>query len=203
LDEVPRQYIGQAIKDLIELSASEREASFLITSRQAFFANHSTALGREFSVFHVLDFDEDDLRTFARYRGLDPQAFLESAEESGIGAEIRNPLNAWTISTLLLDGHHLSALRSENINIVIDGLLKSRTTISPIRLRRAVQLLGVSMEVYSRNELSLDEAKSVLRIGLAITEDEAQRMLDELMQSILLQTPNGVIFQLRTYIPSY
>ncbi|HTY85625.1 MAG TPA: hypothetical protein VMB19_15500 [Silvibacterium sp.] len=199
LDEVPREYVAQAIKDLVELSTPEQDAGFLITSRQAFFANHSPAFGRDFRVFHVLDFDEDDLRRFARSRGLDPQQFLDSAEDSGIGAEIRNPLNAWTISSLLLDGHHLSALRSENLNTVIEGLLKSRTTISLIRLRRAVQLLGVSMEVYSRNELSLEEARSVLTIGLAITQAEAQRMLDELMQSILLQTPNGVIFQLRTY----
>jgi hypothetical protein len=199
LDEVPRALIAQAIRDLVDLSASEQEAAFLIASRQAFFANHSTAFGPEFRVFHVLDFDEDDLRAFARHRGLDPQKFLDSAEDSGIGAEIRNPLNARTISTLMLDGHQLSALRSENLNTVIDGLLKSRTTISSIRLRRAVQLLGVSMEVYSHNELSLQEAKSVLTIGLAITADEAQWMLDELTQSILLQTPNAVIFQMRTY----
>lgn len=199
LDEVPHEHVAQAIKDLVDLSTSEQDAAFFITSRQAFFANHSNAFRLDFRVFHILDFDEDDLRTFARSRGLDPQEFLDSAEESGIGAEIHNPLNAWTISTLQLDGHHLSALRSENLNTVIEGLLKSRTTISLIRLRRAVQLLGVSMEVYSRNELSLEEARSVLTIGLAITQDQAQRMLDELMQSILLQTPNGVIFQLRTY----
>ena len=98
-----------------------------------------------------------------------------------------------------MDGLPLSSLRSENLNTVIEGLLKSRTTISLIRLRRAVQLLGVSMEVYSRNELSLEQARRVLTIGLAITEDEAQEMLDELMQSILLQTPNGIVFQLRTF----
>jgi hypothetical protein len=199
LDEVPREHIEHAVEEIVSLSASEQSSRLIITSRQAFFANHSTTFGSHFKVFHVLDFDEDDLKTFARNRELDPQRFLEAAEEAGIGTEIRNPLNAWTISSLLLDGHPLSALRSENLNTVIEGLLKSRTTISLIRLRRAVQLLGVSMEIYSRNELSLEEARLVLTIGFAITEDEAQRMLDELMQSILLQTPNGVVFQLRTY----
>lgn len=199
LDEVPREHISEAIRDLVDLSALEQSATFLITSRQAFFASRSTAFAPHFEVFHVLDFDEDDLRAFARHRGLEPQQFLDSADDSGIGTEIRNPLNAWTVSALLLDGHHLSGLRSENINTVIEGLLKSRTTISLIRLRRAVQLLGVSMEVFSRNELSLEEAKSVLTIGLAISEDDAQTMLEQLMQSILLQTPNGIVFQLRTY----
>jgi hypothetical protein len=130
---------------------------------------------------------------------LDPQQFLDAAENSGIATEIRNPLNALTISSLSLAGHPLSKLRSENINTVIEGLLKSRTTLSLLRLRRAVQLMAVGMEIYSRNELTVEEAKQILTTGLAISEDEAQAMLEELFQSILLQTPQGVVFQLRTY----
>jgi hypothetical protein len=199
LDEIPREHLARAIREIVVFAASEHGSGVLITSRQAFFGNHAAHFITSFEVFHLLEFDEDDLRSFARNRGLDPAHFLEAAEEAGIGTEIRNPLNVWTISNLLLDGLPLNSLRSENLNTVIEGLLRSRTTISLIRLRRAVQLLGVSMEVYSRNELSLEEAKRILTIGLAITQDEAQGMLDELMQSILLQTPNGIVFQLRTY----
>lgn len=199
LDEVPQEYVADAIRDLVDLASSESDSKLFVTSRQAFFWNYAFLFGTLFQIFHLLDFDEDDLRTFARDRGLDPQHFVESAERAGIDLEIRNPLNALTISALLIDGQPLSNLRSDNLNTVIQGLLQSRSRTNSLRLRRAVQLLAVSMEIYSRNELTPEEAKRVLTIGLATEEDEAQAMLADLMQSILLQTPNGINFQLRTY----
>jgi hypothetical protein len=199
LDEVPREYVSRAITQILSLLSSDPTCSVMVTSRQAFHTQHSAAFGPDFTVFHVLDFDEDDLRAFARHRGIDPQRFLHEVEESDIEAEVRNPLNAWTVSSLMLAGDPLSKLRSENINTVIDALLRSRPAIGLIRLRRAVQLMAVGMEVYSRNELSLQEAKQILVAGLAVSELEAQGILEELFHSILLQTPQGVIFQLRTY----
>ena len=199
LDEIPREYVSRAITQILSLLSSDPTCSVVVTSRQAFHAQYSAEFGPDFLVFHVLDFDDDDLRLFARHRGLDPQQFLHDAEKSDIQAEIRNPLNAWTISSLMLAGHPLGKLRSENINTVIDGLLRSRPAIGLIRVRRAVQLMAVGMEIYSRNELSLHEAKKILVAGLAVSEVEAQGILEELFHSILLQTPQGVIFQLRTY----
>jgi hypothetical protein len=199
LDEIPHEYVSQAITQIVGLLGSDLRCSVMVTSRQAFHAQHSSEFGPDFLVFHVLDFDEDDLRLFARHRGLDPQRFLDEVEDSDLQAETRNPLNAWTVSSLLLAGDPLSKLRSENINTVIDGLLRSRPTIGLIRMRRAVQLMAVGMEIYSRNELSLEEAKQILAAGLGVSETEAQGILEELFHSILLQTPQGVIFQLRTY----
>ena len=196
LDEIPREYVSYAITQILSLLSYDPTCSVMVTSRQAFHAQHSTEFGPDFMVFHVLDFDEDDLRRFARHRGLDSQRFLHEVEESDIHAEIRNPLNAWTVSSLMLTGHPLSKLRSENINTVIDGLLRSRPAIGLIRMRRAVQLIAVGMEIYSRNELSVEEAKQILVAGLAVSEIEAQGILEELFHSILLQTPQGVIFQL-------
>ena len=137
--------------------------------------------------------------TYAALRGLDSQTFIDKVFEAGISEEVRNPLNAWTTTARLLNGQPLSLLRSDNILFVVDGLLASRPVLSARRQKRAVQLIAVGMETYSRNELLSDEAIQILAVGLGASMDEAQDVLNELLHSILLRTPQGIVFQLRSY----
>jgi ABC-type dipeptide/oligopeptide/nickel transport system ATPase component len=199
LDEVPSELLQDAIGNIKGLITTDLGCSLIVTSRQAFYAEHAAELGPDFCAFHLLDFDGEDLRTYAALRGLDPQAFINKVSEAGIGDEVRNPLNAWTTTARLLDGQPLSALRSDNILFVVESLLASRPVLSARRQRRAVQLIAVGMETYSRNELLPEEAIQILEAGLSVNMNEAQDLLNELQHSILLRTPQGIVFQLRSY----
>jgi hypothetical protein len=93
----------------------------------------------------------------------------------------------------------LSKLRSDNLSYIIDRLIHTRTLINPQRQRRALSMLAVAGETYSRNELTETEALRVIQQSMRITEEGARQMLDELHASILRRTVNGFAFQMRSY----
>lgn len=93
----------------------------------------------------------------------------------------------------------LSKLRSENMSYMIDRLTQSRPRLNAHRQRRALRMLGVAMETYSRNELTEAEALRVIREAIRSTETESRELLDELYASILKRTGNGLSFQLASY----
>jgi hypothetical protein len=198
LDEVPNELLSQAKAQINDLLARDAGCGVIVTARQAFYAAHSSELGMNFSAFHLLDFDEEDLREYAKLRGLEPQAYIDSVNEAVIYEEVRNPFNAALTTERLLAGGRLSPIRSDNVAWVIGKVLDTRP-MAILRQRRAVRLLGVGMETYSRNELSREEAVRILAIGLGVTDDKASDVLDELHHSILIRTGSGVAFQLRSY----
>ena len=57
----------------------------------------------------------------------------------------------------------LSKFRSENLSYMIDRLIQSRPHVNAHRQRRALRMMGVAMETYSRNELTEKEALRVIR----------------------------------------
>jgi energy-coupling factor transporter ATP-binding protein EcfA2 len=199
LDEVPREALQGAFRDVKGLLTADLGCNLIITSRQAFYAEHAAELGPDFAAFICWTLTERTYDPMLVQGGLDPQEFLDKVFEAGIGDEVRNPLNAYTTAMRLLDGQKLSPLRSDNILFAVEGLLASRPVPSPRRQKRAVQLIAVGMEVYSCNELLPEESIQILEVGLGINTVEAQEILDELLHSILLRTPQGIVFQLRSY----
>jgi hypothetical protein len=199
LDEVPHELLSQATAQINNLLATDVGCGVIITARQAFYAAHSRELGMNLAAFHLLDFDEEDLREYSNLRGLDPQTYIDAIRDARLYEEVRNPLNAAITAERLLAGTQLSQIRSENVAWVVERVLASRPVLTPIRQRRAVQLLGVGMETYSRNELLREEAIRILCIGLDLSVDRAGEVLDELHHSILIRTASGVAFQLRSY----
>src|SRR4029077_6455297 len=92
-----------------------------------------------------------------------------------------------------------SPLRSENVRYVVDQLIQSRPTFGTILQRRALKMLAVTCETVARNELTIDEAVRVLREAIEFPEQTARDLLDELSHSILIRTPGGISFQMRSY----
>lgn len=199
IDEVPREYLAQFGRDLGTLLQHDNGAGCFITSRQAFFAEHRNQIGFDAPVFHLIDFDEEDLRQYSRRRGLDPQQFLDAVYEAEISSEVANPFIAKITTERMLQNRPLSKLRSENIGFMVEQLLAVRPLSEPLRSRRAVQLLAVGMETYARNELTIDEAVQILIAGLGLLPAKASELVDELLQSILIRTPGGISFQLHSY----
>ncbi|MGA2115692.1 MAG: hypothetical protein ABSH56_13200 [Bryobacteraceae bacterium] len=93
----------------------------------------------------------------------------------------------------------LSDRRSEMVSATIDRLIQSRPRLNGHRQRRALCMLAVALEVYSRDELTEQEALRVIRTSMRVSEVEARDLLDELYGSILRRTANGLAFQMRTY----
>jgi hypothetical protein len=199
VDEIPRMFLEDAARDLRRLLQRDPQAGLLMTSRQAFYAQHGNDIEVAAPVFHLLDFDEEDLREYSFRRGLAPQLFLQAVEEAEIRIEVGNPFIAKVITERLLQGDTLSNLRSENIAFMIERFLASRHTMTPLRSRRAIQLLAVGMETYARNQLTFEEAIQILTVGLGVSSADAQEVINELGSSILLRTPDGISFQLHTY----
>ena len=110
-----------------------------------------------------------------------------------------NPFALWVLVERFRATGQLSDRRSEMVSATIDRLIQSRPRINCHGQRRALCMLAVALEVYSRNELTEQEALRVIRTSMRLSEAEARDLLDELYGSILRRTANGLAFQMRTY----
>jgi hypothetical protein len=199
IDEVPAPQRQTLRTDIHALVTADVTAKIICTARQAFYAQHPEAFLDGLSVFHLLDFDDDDIRACATQRGVDADAFLAAVREADCAEEIRNP---FVLDAMLKQYHgrgSFSPLRSENVRYVVDQLIQSRPTFGTILQRRALKMLAITCETVARNELTIDEALRVLREAIEFSEQTARDLLDELSHSILIRTPGGISFQMRSY----
>ncbi len=198
-DEIPPDYLPAFANEVAELLGNEPASQILITSRQAFFVEHGGSLPSKFRVFRLLDFQEQDIRRYATLSGLQPNEFWDALQDARCANEARNPLAAKALVERFRSSKRLSGLVTDNVNYLVDEFIRSRPAIHALRQRRALRMLAITMETYSRNELTRHEAKKVLMISMGVSESEAERFVDELLQSILVQTSGGIAFQLPSY----
>lgn len=160
---------------------------------------HRDALPGGLKTFHLLDFATEDVKAFVAQQGLDPDTFLASVHSAECEEEIRNPFVLSTMLERYKERGELSAVRSDNVAYVVGRLIESRPSISMMRQRRALRMLAVACETAARNELTVAEAQRVLLEAIDIEPATAAQLLDELGQSILIQTTTGISFQMRSY----
>lgn len=199
VDEIPRELLDVFGKDLAALLSRDPTARVLLTARQAFYVTHRALLPQFPAVFHILDFSDDDIREFLEAKGIAADTFLEAVALAEADEEIRNPFVLSVMAELFTHAGKLSKLRSDNISYIIDRLIHTRPLINPQRQRRALSMLAVAAETYSRNEMTEAEALRIIQQAMRITEEGAQQMLNELHASILRRTANGFAFQMRSY----
>ncbi len=199
VDEIPRELVEQFGKDLTALLQRDPTARVLLTARQAFYVTHRALLPQFPAVFHILEFSDDDVREFLERKGTAPDTFLDAVAQADADEEIRNPFVLKVMTDLFAETGQLSKLRSDNLSYIIDHLIHTRSLINPQRQRRALSMLAVAAETYSRNELTEAEALRVIQQAMRITEEGARQMLDELHASILRRTVNGFAFQMRSF----
>jgi hypothetical protein len=199
VDEIPGEMLAAFGKDLDELLKSDKDARLLLTSRQAFYATHRESLPDIPSVFHILEFSDEDIRECVGNAGIDYDVFLPAVTQVDAIDEIRNPFVLDVMLKRFGQEGRLSKRRSENLSFIVDRLIQSRPLIGQHRQRRALCMLAIAMETYNRNELTEDEALQIIRQAMPITEAEAPLLLQELYGSILRRTSNGFAFQMRSY----
>jgi hypothetical protein len=199
IDEIPRGTLPQLGADLQRLFERDPSASVLLTARQAFYAAHRDLLPAVTSLFHVLDFSDKDIAEYVAKSNVNVGAFLGAARAADASEEIRNPFILSVMIEKYREEGALSDRRSENLSYMIDRLIQSRPRANRHRQRRALKMLGVGLETYSRNELTEDEAFGVIKAAMRISDAEARALLDELYASILKRTANGLTFQMRSY----
>jgi hypothetical protein len=150
-------------------------------------------------VFHILDFSDEDIKEYLGKSGTDTDGFLDEVQRADANEEIRNPFILSVMAEKYRDAGALSDRRSENVSHMIDRLIQSRPRVNQHQQRRALRMLGVALETYSRNELTEDEAFQIIREAMRIPDAEAHALLEELYASIIRRTTNGLGFQLRSY----
>jgi hypothetical protein len=199
IDEIPREYLQAFADSLRTLFQKDPEARLLATARQAFFAEHKASVPRPASILHILDFEEEDIRTYSETYGVDADDFQNEVFRVDCSIEVRNPFVLKVMASNFRDLGRLSPTKSDNVSLMIDRLIASRATLNRVRQRRAIRMLAVAMETYSRNELTSVEANRTLTIAMAIEAEQAAIIIDELLQSILVRTSDGIAFQMRSY----
>ena len=148
-DEVPAPHRRTLRTDIQTLLTTDITARIICTARQAFYAQHPEAFPDGLAVFHLLDFDNNDIRACTIQRNVDAEAFLAAAREADCTEELRNP---FVLDAMLTQYHNrgsFSPLRSENVRYVVDQLIQSRPTFGTIIQRRALRMLAVAVHVVS------------------------------------------------------
>jgi hypothetical protein len=199
IDEIPGELLERFGAELREFMAREPRSYFICTARQAFFVANRSFLPPVPAVFHILPFADDDVQQYITNARIDTDLFMKSIWDVNASEEIRNPFVLSVMVERFRTAGALGKVRSENLSYMIDRLLQSRPQISAHRQRRALRMLAVAMETYSRNELTEQEALRVVREAMRISEQESLELLNELYGSILKRTGNGLGFQLASY----
>ncbi len=199
IDEVPLDHRAALSLELNNLLSTDAAARLILTSRQAFAAQHPDAFPTSLTTYHLLDFDDEDIEACTKHRGVNIENFQQAVHDAECDEEIRNPF----VLTVMLEQYQaqgrLSRLRSDNVGYVVRRLIQSRPLFNATRQQRALRMLAVTCETAARNELTEDEALRVLLEAIEFTPDTARQLLDELSQSILIRTPGGISFQMRSY----
>jgi hypothetical protein len=199
IDEVSATHREALRKELNALLTEDLSASVVLTARQAFHAHNRGAFPDGFTVYHLLDFDDRDVRACARHHGVDPDAFLVAVRQAECKEEISNPLVLNAMLRRFKAEGSLSPLRYDNIGYVVEELIRSRPQINAMRQRRALRMLAITCETAARNELTDEEALRVLHEAIEIPTAAAEQLLGELSHSILIRTPVRISFQMRSY----
>jgi len=200
LDEIRSDLTASFLAQLAKLIESDPDGRFVLTCRQAVYQHLRPSVPPVFEEFFPLGFDGDDVLEYARLRGLsDTEAFESELDRLDPWLEASVPFVLKTLIDVYAVQHRLEATRSENLAFVTDDLLSKRTRIGIGPLRKALQWLGLAMELYSRNELTADEAKRLLVSQMHISAGDAEETLNELRNTVLLGTSTGVRFQIRSF----
>ena len=199
IDEVPTARRDTLREDLEGLIGSDTSARFVLTARQAYYAQHPDAFPDGCTAYRLIEFDDDDIRACAAHVGVDPDAFSRAAGEVDADEELRNPF----VLTVMLERYqqeqHLGRTRSENVDYAVQRLIQSRPQFNSFKQRRALKMIAVACETAARNELTDQEAVQELLDAIEFPEATARELLEELSRSILIRTAAGISFQMRSY----
>jgi len=168
LDEVAGELVLQFLSELDRLLSQEPNANYVLTCRQALYEGLRAHVPPSFQEFFPLGFETDDILDYASKRGANPDRLHAELDRANLWLEASIPFVLRTLVDVIVQGNTLESTRSENLAPVVDGLLEKRTRVGAARQRKALQLLGLAMELYSRNELAIDDAVRVLADCLVI-----------------------------------
>ena len=197
VDEVPPEQRAMLRQQLDQLPV---DARIVLTARQAFYTQHKEAFPTGLTSYHLLDFEEKDIRAYAAHRGIDPEDFLAAAREMDVDDLISNPFLLGAMLDFYRDKQgRLGKTRAENVAYAIDRLIQSRQRFNGYEQRRALRMLAIACETAARNQLTNDEAHRVLHEATRFSADDARQLLDELSESILIRSAGGISFQMRSF----
>ncbi|MCH8805654.1 MAG: hypothetical protein IH986_06155, partial [Planctomycetes bacterium] len=199
VDEVPETLKGRFVSDFDDTLKTGAYRHVLLTSRQAFYAANRKLFRTAPEAFYILGLGERDVRAFVDHHGGSFEAFMAEIQRLQLSTELGNPFALEVLYRTFTDTGTLGRLRSEPVEHVVESLIASRPNVAADRQRRALRMLAIAMETACRNELLANEAAKLLQAAMPVTAQQAEELLDELTHSILIRTPNGLSFQMRSF----
>ena len=199
VDEVPQAHIERFVDEFERMLESNAYRHVVLTSRQAFYATNRRRFRNPPEAFYILDLSERNIRSLIEHHGDDFDRFMAEVQRVGLESEIANPFALKVLYRMFTETGALGSLRHKPVDHVVESLIESRPHVAADRQRRALRMLAVAMDIASRNELLVDEGVQLLQAATPVTAQEAENLLDELTHSILLRTPDGISFQMRSY----
>jgi hypothetical protein len=140
IDEVPTNHRQTLVGEINALRSNDTAARIIITSRQAFAAQHPDAIPTGLTTYHLLDFDDKDVTAYARHEAIDPDQFRTAIRNVNCEEEIRNPF----VLTVMLERYktqgNVSPLRSDNVEYVVTRLIQSRPLINATRTMHGAEI---------------------------------------------------------------
>lgn len=150
IDEIPSGMLPELGADLQTLFEKDPNASVFLTARQAFYSAHSGSLPSITSLFHILDFSDKDIAQYVSKSQVHVDEFLAAVRAADASEEIRNPFIHSVMIERFRNVGALSEIRSENISYMIQQLILSRPRVNQHQQHRALRMIGVALEAYSR-----------------------------------------------------
>jgi hypothetical protein len=199
LDEVPSEFVSVLAAEITSLLESDKKAHLVLTSRQAFYESRRELFEGKGEEFYLLDLTDKDIHSFAEHFTIDYDAFLTEVHRVDFEDSVSNPFTLESALKYFRREGRLGSLRSEIVRHVVNNLIESRPSFGEYQQRRALQMLAVGLETYSRNEITTNEALQILRESMRIEPSQATRLLEELGNSILIRIGDKIAFQTRSY----
>jgi len=199
LDEVPSEFVPRLSAEINSLFESDQNAHLVLTSRQAFYESRRERFGDCAEEFYLLDFTDDDIRSFTEHLGINYDQFWAEVRRVDFEEPISNPFTLDSALKYFGREGRLGNLRSEIVAHVIGDLIASRPQFVDYQQRRALHMLAVGLEIYSRNEITVEEAMQILHESMKLGPGQAERLLEELSNSILIRVADKISFQTRSY----
>jgi len=199
LDEVQEGYVEKLVVEIEQRLAMNHSFRALITCRQAFYATVREVFRNPPTEFYLLGFASSDIKTYLQRNNVETKAFLNEIGRLGLELETSNPFTLLTLTKYWRNFGRLANRRSEILAYVIEELIALRPRFAPRQQRRALQMLAMAMETACKNELTFEEANTVLVKAMPVSPTEAESILSELLHTILIRVSGNFVFQMRSY----
>jgi hypothetical protein len=191
LKDVEPSHLPRLFDKLMRLDSDPR-ARIALFSTQGFAAANLSLFNGRFSRFYLLGLTSFEVQQICSAEEVGSLQFEDELERLDLTVEAGNPTVLRTLISIFKDHLKLPDTRTEVFEAILRSFSKSTGDVHSER-RKALQALGLGMELASRTFLKPPEAELAIGARLDLSPSEANALLTGL-SSFLVFTPEGIAF---------